>query len=263
VTRRRGIWGGICLVAWLTVLGAPAVPGERAPGGERPELLVAAAADLVFAFREIVPAFEREHPARVLLTLGSTGQLSQQILHGAPFDVLFAANVAFVEGLRAEGAVRADSIQPYARGALVLAWRHGAPPLADLRELGREAVRRVAIANPAHAPYGMAAREALERAGMWDRARAKLVYGENIEQALQFLRTGNVDAAILALSIVKVPELRSVRIDPGLYHPIVQAAAVTARSRHPQLARTFIGFVGGRLGRRIMQRYGFLPPGGP
>jgi molybdate transport system substrate-binding protein len=107
----------------------------------------------------------------------------------------------------------------------------------------------------------MAAREALESAGVWAQVRLKLIYGENVRQALQFLQTGNVDAAILALSVVEVPDIRFVVIPPGLYRPIVQAAAVTTRSRHPDLARAFIRFVNGPQGRAVMKRFGFLMPG--
>lgn len=134
-------------------------------------------------------------------------------------------------------------------------------PLVGLEDLGQNAVRRVAIANPAHAPYGMAAKEALEKAGLWERVQPKLVYGENISQALQFLRTENVDAAILALSVAQVPEARSNLIDRSLYRPIVQGVAVTARSREPDMARAFIRFVNGPEGRSIMKRFGFLLPG--
>lgn len=222
---------------------------------------MAAAADLVFPFREIAPAFEREQQVKVTLTFGSTGQLAQQIQHGAPVDVFFAANVAFVEELQAKGTVLADSVAVYAQGQIVLATQASRPPLASVRDLIRDDVKRVAMANPAHAPYGMAAREALESAGVWAQVRLKVVYGENVRQALQFLQTGNVDAAILALSVVQVPEVRFVVIPPGLYRPIVQAAAVTTRSRHPDLARAFIRFVTGPRGRSIMNRFGFLMPG--
>jgi molybdate transport system substrate-binding protein len=226
-------------------------------------LIVAAAADLVFALRKIAPVFEREHQAKITLTFGSTGQLAQQIQHGAPVDVFFAANLAFVEDLRAKGAVLADSVETYAQGQIVLATQRGRLPLATLRDLTRNDVRRVAIANPAHAPYGMAAREALVSAGVWTQVQPKLVYGENIRQALQFLQTRNVDAAIIALSVADVPEVRYTMIDPSLHRPIIQAAAVTARSRQPDLARAFIRFVNGPQGRPIMKRFGFLLPGGP
>jgi molybdate transport system substrate-binding protein len=242
------------------LIGASAYPGSCGAAAA-PELLVAAAADLAFAFREIGPAFERAHGAKVTLVLGSTGQLAQQIQHGAPFDVFFAANRVFVEDLRTKGAVLAESVEPYARGTIVLATQRGRAAPASLRDLARDDVKRIAIANPAHAPYGMAAREALERTGVWAKVQSKLVYGENIGQALQFLQTGNVDAAILALSVARRPDLDYVSIDAALYTPIVQAAAVTARSRHPDLARAFIRFVNGPQGRPAMKRFGFLLPG--
>ncbi len=235
--------------------------GQAAPRRPDQELVVAAAADLVFALREIAPLFEREHQAKMTLTFGSTGQLAQQVQHGAPVDVFFAANVTFVEELRAKGAIVSASLEPYAQGSIVLATPKDQPPLSGLRDLTRKDVRRIAIANPGHAPYGMAAREALVSVGVWEQVQPKLVYGENIRQALQFLQTRNVDAAILALSIVNVPEIRYTVIDPSLYRPIIQAAGVTARSRHPDLARAFIRFVNGPLGRPIMKRYGFLLPG--
>jgi molybdate transport system substrate-binding protein len=246
---------------WLLASAPPVLSAQGAQHEIRPELVVAAAADLVFAFREIVPAFERERHAKVTLTLGSTGHLAQQIEHGAPFDVFFAANMSFIEALRSRGQVRPETVEPYAQGLIVLATHRNRMPLVGLEDLGQNAVRRVAIANPAHAPYGMAAKEALEKAGLWERVRPKLVYGENISQALQFLRTENVDAAILALSVAQVPEVRSNLIDRSLYRPIVQGVAVTARTREPDVARAFIRFVNGPEGRSIMKRFGFLLPG--
>jgi molybdate transport system substrate-binding protein len=224
-------------------------------------LVVAAAADLVFAFRELVPAFERSHRATVTLTLGSTGQLARQIEQGAPFDVFFAANMDFVEALREKGHVRPESVEPYAQGLIVLATHQKRPPLARLEDLTQNTVTRVAIANPGHAPYGVAAKEALEKMGLWERLRTKLVYGENIGQALQFLRTENADAAILALSVAKVSEVRYVLIDRRLYRPILQGVAVTTRTRHPEVARALARFVTGPDGRSILKRYGFLMPG--
>lgn len=249
----------ICVL--LFVLGLMGTSRSDGLAAERPNLLVAAAADLVFALREIAPAFEAAYGAKVTLTLGSTGQLAQQIQYGAPFDVFFAANVAFVEDLRGKGAVSADSVEVYAQGMIVLARQRSQPALGNLRDLTRAEVKRIAIANPVHAPYGMAAREALERAGVWGMVQPKLVFGENIGQALQFLQTGNVDAAIIALSIAQVPDIQYVMVDTSLYRPIIQAAAVTARSRQSDLARAFIRFVNGPQGRPLMKRYGFLLPG--
>jgi molybdate transport system substrate-binding protein len=235
--------------------------GQEVAGLPQRELLVAAAADLVFAFREITPLFEQQHQAKVTLTFGSTGQLAQQIQHGAPVDVFFAANMAFVEDLRTKGALIADSVEPYAQGRIVLATHRSWRALASVKDLTREDVKRIAIANPKHAPYGMAAREALESAGVWDQVQPKLVYGENIRQALQFLETQNVDAAIISLSLANVPDIRFSLVDASLHQPIVQAAAITARSRYPDLARAFIRFVNGPQGCPIMKRFGFLLPG--
>ena len=254
---RHRIW----LVAALVPLLVFLAPGEGVAGTPQRELIVAAAADLVFAFREIAPLFEQQHQAKVTLTFGSTGQLAQQIQHGAPVDVFFAANVAFVEDLRAKGVVLADSVEPYAQGRIVLATHRTRQALPGVKDLTREDVRRISIANPAHAPYGMAAREAVVSAGVWDHIRPKLVYGENIRQALQFLETQNVDAAIISLSLADAPDIHFTLIDPSLHRPIVQAAAVTARSRQADLARAFIRFVNGPQGRPIMKRFGFLLPG--
>ncbi len=248
----------LVFVAPLTFVPARVPGGQVVPGESRPELIIAAAADLVFALREVAPIFEKEYQAKVTLMFGSTGQLAQQIQHGAPFDVFFAADMAHVDDLRAKGTVLPDSVEPYAQGQIVLATQTSRPALSALRDLTRDDVKRVAIANPTHAPYGMAAREALMSANVWPQVQPKLVYGENIRQALQFLQTGNVDAAIIALSVARVPEVHFSRIDPSLYKPIIQAAAVTARSRHADLARAFIRFVNGPQGRPIMKRFGFL-----
>ncbi len=250
-----------CLTVALLAALASLAPGQGVAGSPQRELIVAAAADLLFAFHEIAPIFERDHHAKVTLTFGSTGQLAQQIQHGAPFDVFFAANIAFMDELRAKSAILVDSTEAYAQGQIVLATPRTRSPLSGLGDLTRDDVGRVAIANPAHAPYGMAAREALLSAGVWAKVQPKLVFGENVRQALQFLQTRNVDAAIIALSVAQVPDVLYTRIDPRLYHPIIQAAAVTARSRQPDLARAFIRFVNGPQGRVIMKRLGFLLPG--
>lgn len=222
---------------------------------------MAAAANLSFALREIAPAFDREHKVKVTLTLGSTAQLAQQILHGAPYDVFFAADAASVEDLRAKGAVLPDSVEPYASGQIVLASMRGRPILSGLRDLTRNEVKRIAIANPDHAPYGKAAQEALEKAGLWPEVQSKLVYGENVGQALQFLQTGNVDVAIIPLSLARAVDVPSTPIDQALYRAIIQVAGVSARSKSPDLARAFIRFMTGPQGRPVMKRLGYLLPG--
>ncbi len=243
----------------VALLLAAAWPGPaRAEGAA---LTVFGAADLAFAFAEIAPLFEQATGARVTLVLGSTGNLAKQIENGAPADLFFAANVAFVDGLAAAGAVRAETRTRYAQGRIVLATAaRGGIRLSGPADLRRPEVRRVAIANPDHAPYGQAAKEALERSGLWAEVRPKLVYGENVRHALQFLESGAVDAAIVALSVANVPGIEYVLIDAALHRPLDQAAAVTTRSRQPDLARAFIRFVTGPEGRAILLRYGFALP---
>ena len=251
---RRGL---IILALALAVARA-----EAAQPAAVPALVVYAAADLDMAFREIKPLFEKATGARVTLVIGSTGNLAKQIEHGAPADVFFAANESFVDDLRAAGVVIPQTRALYAQGRIVLAVR--TKSLIAVRELGelvKREVRRVAIANPAHAPYGSAAREALERAGVWEKVKPKLVYGENVRHALQFVETGAVEAGIVALSIAEAPGITYAAIDPGLYAPLNQVAAVVKRSPHPDLGAAFIQFVNGAEGRPIMKRYGFLLPG--
>jgi molybdate transport system substrate-binding protein len=223
---------------------------------------VYAASDLDMAFREIKPHFENATGARVTLVMGSTGNLAKQIGHGAPADVFFAADESFVDDLRAAGAVISQTRTLYAQGRVVLAVpKKSAIVVREPGDLLKPEVRRVAIANPAHAPYGRAAQEALERAGVWDKVKPKLVYGENIRHALQFVETGAVEAGIVALSIADAPGIAYAPIDPALHAPLNQVAAVVKRSPHPDLGAAFIQFVNGAEGRTILKRYGFLLPG--
>jgi len=250
---RRGL---IVLAFVLAVARA----GEAQPAATT--LVVYAAADLDMAFREIKPLFEKATGARVTLVMGSTGNLAKQIEHGAPADVFFAANESFVDDLRAAGAVIPQTRTLYAQGRIVLAVpKKSAVAARELTDLLKPAVRRVAIANPAHAPYGRAAQEALERAGVWDKVKPKLVYGESIRHALQFVETGAVEAGIVALSIADAPGIAYAPIDPALHAPLNQVAAVVKRSPHPDLGAAFIQFVNGAEGRPVMKRYGFLLPG--
>jgi molybdate transport system substrate-binding protein len=258
----RGV-SGVGLARWgvaLLLCFCLGQAGAARAANAKPDLLVAAASDLTFAFRELIPAFEREHGVTLTLSLGSSGQLAQQIEHGAPYDVFFSAGEEYIEGLRAKGKVRAETITPYAQGRLVLATRGDRIPPAGLADLARGPILRLALANPVHAPYGRAAKEALQRAGVWDRLEPKLVIGENVAQLLPYLRSGNVDLAVLALSMIQKGDVRFTPIEPGLHRPITQVAAVTTRSGQPELARAFIHAVVGP-GRPLMKRFGFLVPG--
>src|SRR5438128_8679450 len=218
-----------------------------------PAITVYAASDLDMAFREVKPIFEKATGTRVTLVMGSTGNLAKQIEHGAPADVFFAANASFVDDL--QGAVIPQTRALYAQGRIVLATpTKSTVVVRELADLLKPEVRRVAIANPAHAPYGRAAQEALESAGVWERLKPKLVYGENIRHTLQFVETGAVEAGIVALSVAGVPDVRYVPIDPKLHKPLNQVAAVVKRSARPELGVAFIQFLNGPEGRPIMKR---------
>jgi len=245
-----------CVVLFGVALASPA------PGAVPPTLTVFAAADLAFVFRELVPRFEQVAGVKVTLVLGSTGNLARQIEHGAPADVFFAANQAFIDDLLAKGVLIEETRALYAQGRIVLATARAAgPKLTSLSQLVEPRVRRVAIANPVHAPYGRAAEEALRATGVWDAVKPKLVYGENIRQALQFVESGAAETGIVALSVANVPAIEWVAIDPTLHGRLDQAVAVVRRSARPELGVAFIQFVNGPGGRAAMKRYGFLLPG--
>ena len=163
-------------------------------------LTVSAASDLTYAFGEIGKQFEAETGHKVVFNFGSTGQLTQQIEQGAPVDVFAAANVSFVEDLERQGLILPNTKQMYARGRITL-WTRADSPLqiTTLSDLTRPEVQRIAIANPDHAPYGVAARQAMQTAGIWEAVQTKSVLGDNVRQTLQYAETGNVDAAIVAL----------------------------------------------------------------
>ena len=246
----RCVWS-LFLACLALVASASAQP--------RPQpLTVYGAADLALAFKEIVPLFEKATGRKVTLVLGSTGNLAKQIEHGAPADVFFAADVSFVDHLRARGAVIPETRVLYAQGRIALATsRKAGLKLATLEGLLLPEVRRVAIAHPDHAPYGRAAQQALEALGLWDKLKPKLVYGENIRHALQLVETGAVEAGIVALSVADVPGVQYTLIDSALHRPLDQIAAVVTRSPRPEFGVAFIQFVNGPEGRAIMRRYGF------
>jgi len=250
----------VLALIFFSLLFSPG-PASAEPSNTQ-ELMVAAASDLSFPFKEIGPLFERACGAKVTFIFGSTGQLAKQVEHGAPVDVFFAADTEWVDYLKGRGKIVPESQSVFAQGRIVLATaKRLGMTLTRLEDLLKPEVRRIAIANPSHAPYGRAAREALEHARLWEQLKPRLVYGENIRQALQFIQSGNAQAGIIAVSVAQATEIISVPIDGALYTPLNQSAAVIRRSRRPELGTAFIRFVAGPHGRPIMKRYGFLLPG--
>jgi len=239
------------------------VAGQAAHAGEK--ITIAAAADLKFALDEIVVLFSKAHPAdRVETIYGSSGNFQTQIRQGAPFDLYFSADIAYPRALKEEG-FAASEAQPYAVGRIVL-WSPSRDAVKmTLADLADPAIRKIAIANPKHAPYGKRAEEALRSAGVWEKVEARLVYGENVAQAAQFVRTGNAQAGIVALSLALSPELAKqggyALISDKLHQPLEQGFIVTKRAADNPLAQAFARFIVGKEAQTIMARYGFVLPG--
>jgi molybdate transport system substrate-binding protein len=245
-----------------TPSASPGDPPAIATVPSATELTVAAAADLQFAFTDIARLFEAQTGHPVTLVFGSTGQLTQQIENGAPYDLFAAANIDYLHRLAEKNLVLADSLALYARGRIVLAANRASGVAAvDLHDLLDPRIQHIAIANPQHAPYGVAAKQALESAGLWEALEPRLVLAENVRQALQYVQSGDAEAGILALSVAGVPEITWTLIDTALHQPLDQAQAVLASSPHADLAGQFAAFINSASGRSIMRRYGFILPG--
>ena len=222
-------------------------------------LKVAAASDLQVVLPVLAERFRQVHGMEIVPVFGSSGQLAQQIEHGAPYDVFLSANKAFVERLAEKGAVRADSVTPYARGLLVLVVNRKAGVAVDgLADLTKPEIKHIAIANPEIAPYGLAAKQALERSGLAS-VTPKLVRGESVRIALQFVQTGNAEVGLVAHSAADVPEVRRIDLDRTLYDPVVQYLGIVSRTENPAAARTFADFLLGDKGQALFASFGFVP----
>jgi molybdate transport system substrate-binding protein len=235
---------------------------ETTSSTEPRTLTVSAASDLTPAFQELGKQFEQQDGTKVTFNFGSTGQLAQQIEQGAPVDLFAAANVSFIEGLEKKSLIIPGTQALYAQGRITLWTRSDSPiKLERVEDLARTEFKKVAIANPEHAPYGAAAREALETAGVWETVAPKLVYGENISQTLQYAESGNVDAAIVALSLSTQSGGRWVLIPAEMHKPLNQALGIIKGAKHEPEARRFAAYVNSAEGREVMRKYGFVLPG--
>jgi molybdate transport system substrate-binding protein len=222
---------------------------------------VSAAADLSPVLAELAPLFQQETGVTLKTNLGSTGQLTEQIAAGARVDVFLAASKSAIDQLAQKSLLVPGSDQLYGRGQLVLWTRPESPvTVKTLQDLTAPEVKRVSLANPDHAPYGQAAREALQAAGLWDELQPKLVQAENVRQAFQFAETGNVDVGLVALSLVVFAGGTYEVVPEELHEPIDQALAIVASSTHQSEARQFVAFLHGPKGREILLKYGFVLP---
>jgi molybdate transport system substrate-binding protein len=221
---------------------------------------VAAASDLAAAMPELATTFEERTGIPVTTTLGASGQLAAQIRQGAPVDVFLSADAGWVDQLDADGWLDPASRTVYALGTVVLLASSGAEPPASMEVLRLPGYRRVALANPEHAPYGRAAHQALERAGLLPELQPRLVLAENARQTVQFAERRAVDVALTARSLMDSNRHRWTNVPPELYDPLQQTAAVVARSARPDQARAFVAFLATDGGRAVLERYGFQLP---
>lgn len=246
----------IASIAWLAWLAAC----SSEPAGRK--VRVAAASDLAKAFEEVGKEFKARTKITPELTFGSSGLLAKQIEQGAPYFLFAAANKEFVAKVVASGRCDAASVTTYGRGRIVVWARSGvAAPvrLADLADAAR--YKKIAIANPEHAPYGLAAQQALEKTGLWEQVQPRIVLGENIQSTMLYARNGNVDIAIVALSLAVVAEGGAyLAIDQSLHDPLDQQLVVCGNGEEADAARRLVEFIGSREGREIMTRYGFVLP---
>ena len=247
------------IIILLTVLFA----GSHAPA---PVVKVAAAADLKFAMAELASQFEKQSDAKLDITYGSSGNFLTQIENGAPIDLFFSADSEYPKKLEAAGLAEPGTLREYAVGHIVIwtpndsginAAKDGWKSLLDQR------VKKIAIANTEHAPYGRAAVAAMKKAGVYEQVKDKLVYGENISQAAEFVQSGNAQAGIVALSLAVSPAMKNGNrweIPANTYPPIKQAVVLLEASNNKDAARGFLEFVSGPQGRQILGRFGFTVP---
>jgi len=227
------------------------------------EITVAAASDLRFALKDIAARYEKQSGNTVKLIFGSSGNFFSQIQNGAPFDVFFSADLDYPKKLEAAGQAEPGTLYQYATGKIVL-WVRNDSKLdltKGLAVLLDPSIQKIAIANPQHAPYGRAAVAALEHEKLYDKLKDKMVLGEHISQAAQFVESGSADAGIIALSLAVAPAMKAegryAQI-PGDYHPpLQQGCVVLAASKKKQTARAFVEFLKEPEVLELLKKAGF------
>ena len=249
----------IAIICALVLSGVSLVSAE--------EITIAAASDLNFAMKEIVVEYEKTSGNHVKLSLGSSGNFYSQIQNGAPFDLYFSADIGYPKKLEEAGLTVPGSLYRYAVGRIVL-WAGAASHLdvsRGLDVLREPGIRKIAIANPKHAPYGRAAVAAMETFKVYESVKDKLILGENISQAAQFIESGACEIGVIALSLAVAPAMSGKgvywEIPAEAYPPLEQGAVILKQSKSPEAARRFLEFLQGSQGQDIMRRYGFTLPG--
>lgn len=230
------------------------------------DIAVAAASDLHFAIKELIVEYEKQTGHHVKLSLGSSGNFYAQLQQGAPFDLYFSADIGYPKKLEEAGLTVPGSLYRYAVGRVVL-WAPKQSPVEvskGLTVLRDAAVRKIAIANPKHAPYGRAAVAAMEQSQVYAEVKDRLVLGENISQAAQFIESGACDVGIIALSLAMAPVMKSAGsywlIPAEAHPPLEQGAVIMKQSKQQDAARHFLQFMQSPQGQEVMTRYGFTLP---
>src|SRR5215469_2086323 len=234
------------------------------------QITVGAAADLNYALAELAHRFERSTGNKVTLSFGASGNLYSQIANGAPFDLFFSADEEYPKQLVAAGVAEASSVKTYAVGHLVL-WVPSSsqldPAKLHMSTLTQPSVKRIAIANPQHAPYGRAAMAAIDHYGLTGKLAGKLVFGENVSQAAQFVQSGNAQAGLIALSLAMSPVMQSAgkywELPTDAYPEFKQAAVIVSSSKQKKAAATFLDFVLSPEGATVFRQFGLTPPAHP
>jgi molybdate transport system substrate-binding protein len=250
---RRALFSFCCLI--FSVFSVPAQT-----------LHVAAASDLQFVFPDLAAQYEKQSGVKLTITYGSSGNFFSQIQNGAPFDLFFSADVGYAQKLITSRLADPESLQVYAIGRLVLWLPPDSPldPAPGLKILFDPRIQKIAIANPEHAPYGRAAVAALQHAGIFEQVKPKLVFGENISQAAQFVQSGSAQAGLIALSLATSPGMKSGKqwlIPADEYPQIEQGVVLLQVSPEKKAARNFLEFLKTSVARATFERYGFfLPP---
>jgi molybdate transport system substrate-binding protein len=261
--RRLGL---LALAATFLIAGCGDRPASSLDP-QKPSITIAAASDLKFALEEIVQEFQKIHTnLNVQISYGSSGNFHAQLTQRAPFDIFLSADFFYPRRLIEAGLAAGGSEFVYAIGHIVVWVAPNSsidPAQLKMEALRSSEIRRIAIANPEHAPYGRAAVAALEKLGLWDVVKDRLVLGENVAQAAQFVASGSADAGIIALSLARSPALAAGRfceVPVEAYPPIEQGGLVLPWARHPEAAAQFRAFLLSEAGQSVLRRLGFSYP---
>jgi molybdate transport system substrate-binding protein len=255
------------VLAFLSFVLTACFAGPEGADPPQQALLVAAASDLRFALTEVAELYQEDHGIEIHVTFGSSGNLARQIAQGAPFELFLSADESYVQRLAESGMTR-DNGSLYAVGRIVLFAPNGSPlePDPELKDvadrLADGSLRRFAIANPEHAPYGRAAQQALRSLALWEIVQPTLLYGENISQAAQFAASGNAEGGIIAYSLAIAPQFRgqgSYTLIPDTLHAPLRQRMVLTRAATTEAGKLY-EYLRSPSAREIFARYGFAPP---